>query len=579
VSERRRIVIRGVRLLGGAGIVALLGCRLGGGPFLAAVSAVDGVTLAAATGIGVLTTVLSAWRWTAVAGGLGIRLPLRVAVADYYRALFVNAVLPGGVLGDVQRAVRHGRGAGDVPRAVRAVVLERFAGQLVLAAVGLVVLGPRLLSRPSGTAGLGVAAASLGLVAVGVAVARSGAAPARRVSGWARELGHDALPHGRRAGVLIASALVLVGHLATFLLAARAAGSSAPVGRLAPLALTALLAMTVPVNIGGWGPREGATAWAFAAAGGSAGQGLTVAVLYGLFALVASLPGAGVLVVTGVRSPRTARSARPGAGEQVAQQDDVAQPADLGQRGPAARPGREPAGTDQPRRPGLTDEERRDRQLQLVHQPGGQELGVHALAALDHQPPDPTPVKVGQQPGQLHRVTGVRHSGDRAQPAPGRGQHRPGAVDQPVGVPGGEEGGGRVQHPTTGQHHLDRRRALPAGHPLLASPGRADQQPGVVPADGPGADQDRVAVGAGGIHPIEVGVVGQQQPLRGHVVQAAVDRHAATEQHVRSLGHPRRPPVPVPEPAAAGAYPPAGRVRPAGALFTPYLLGIVTGTR
>jgi uncharacterized membrane protein YbhN (UPF0104 family) len=96
---------------------------------------------------------------------------------------------------------------------------------------------------------------------------------------------------------VISSAVVLAGHLATFLVAARAAGSSTSIIRLAPLMLLALLAMTLPVNIGGWGPREGVTAWAFGAAGLSATLGLTIAVVYGLLAFVASLPGAVVLVV------------------------------------------------------------------------------------------------------------------------------------------------------------------------------------------------------------------------------------------------------------------------------------------
>jgi hypothetical protein len=100
--------------------------------------------------------------------------------------------------------------------------------------------------------------------------------------------------------------VALAGHLATFLVAARAAGSSAPVTRLAPLMLLALLAMALPVNIGGWGPREGVTAWAFGAAGLSATQGLTIAVAYGVFAFVASLPGAVVLLVRWVNRRQAA---------------------------------------------------------------------------------------------------------------------------------------------------------------------------------------------------------------------------------------------------------------------------------
>ena len=42
-----------------------------------------------------------------------------------------------------------------------------------------------------------------------------------------------------------------------------------------------LLAMVVPLNVGGWGPREGVAAWAFAAAGWGAAQGVAAATAYG----------------------------------------------------------------------------------------------------------------------------------------------------------------------------------------------------------------------------------------------------------------------------------------------------------
>ena len=62
-----------------------------------------------------------------------------------------------------------------------------------------------------------------------------------------------------------------------------------------PLAMVVLLASAVPANIAGWGPREGAAAWAFGAVGLSA-EGVIVAVVYGVLALVATLPGAVILV-------------------------------------------------------------------------------------------------------------------------------------------------------------------------------------------------------------------------------------------------------------------------------------------
>jgi hypothetical protein len=73
------------------------------------------------------------------------------------------------------------------------------------------------------------------------------------------------------------------------------------VATLLPLALLVLVAMGVPANVAGWGPREGTAAWAFGAAGLGADQGVAIAVSYGVLALVASLPGAAVLVAAGHR--------------------------------------------------------------------------------------------------------------------------------------------------------------------------------------------------------------------------------------------------------------------------------------
>lgn len=294
------------RTLAGLGILASLAWKVGTGGFLAALRVIDADTLLAAGGIGLFTTVLNAWRWCLVARGLGIALPLRTATAACYRAAFLNTALPGGVLGDVHRAVRHGQDLGDLGLGVRAVALERFAGQAVVVATGLGLLlalpSPARPSLAAVPAGLVVGAVAGVLAAVAVALAARGTLR-RAASRWARagRTGVMAVRHGllsRRAfpGIVAASVGVLAGYLAMFLLAARAAGATAPTAHLLPLLVYALLAMAIPVNVGGWGPREGACAWAFAAAGFGASQGITVAVVYGLSAFAASLPGAGVVL-------------------------------------------------------------------------------------------------------------------------------------------------------------------------------------------------------------------------------------------------------------------------------------------
>ncbi len=298
---RRRALRTHLGTLAGAAVLGVLLWRTGTGPLLGGLRGIDGPTLLAALGIGLVTTVFSAWRWALVARGLRIGLPLGPAVADYYRALFLNAALPGGVLGDVHRAVRHGRSAGDLGRGVRSVVLERAAGQVALILVAVVVLltmpspvrsGARHVAPLAGMALAGALAVVLAL-RTNRASSRGGRAP-RALLAEAREalLSRRNLPR-----IAVSSAVVLAGYLAMFVLAARVAGSGASVAVLTPLAVLALLAMTLPLNVGGWGPREGVTAWAFGAAGLGAGTGLGVAVVYGVLSFVASLPGAVVLVV------------------------------------------------------------------------------------------------------------------------------------------------------------------------------------------------------------------------------------------------------------------------------------------
>jgi hypothetical protein len=79
---------------------------------------------------------------------------------------------------------------------------------------------------------------------------------------------------------------------------------------LLPLALLVLVAMGLPTNIAGWGPREGAAAWAFGAAGLGTASGVATAVVYGVVVFAASLPGAAVLVAAWLRDAAAARAAR-----------------------------------------------------------------------------------------------------------------------------------------------------------------------------------------------------------------------------------------------------------------------------
>ena len=296
-----------LRLAAGVIVLWFLGREVGAAPFEDGLRAVTWPAVVAAVTLTVLTTVCSAWRWRVVARALGVDIGLPGAVCAYYRSLFLNSVLPGGVIGDVHRAVTHGRRAGDVVRGLRAVAWERLWGQVIQAVVTVVVLltlpSPARPALPYVLAGLAGVAGCAALV-VRRAARRGRPRLARAARAVSADLRRGLLVPGVWPQLTLASLLVVAGHTATFVIAARVAGCTAPLGELIALLMVVQIAAGIPLSVGGWGPREGIAAWAFAAAGLGAANGVTVATLYAVLMLVAVSPGAGLLLKDAARRRR-----------------------------------------------------------------------------------------------------------------------------------------------------------------------------------------------------------------------------------------------------------------------------------
>jgi hypothetical protein len=194
-----------------------------------------------------------------------------------------------------------------VARGLRSVAWERLCGQLIQAVVTAIVLltlpSPVRPALPYILAGLAGVAGCAALVLCGAA--RRGRS---RLGRAARAVGED-LRCGLLAAdvwpqLILASVLVVAGHTAVFVIAARVAGSTAPLGELVALLMVVQTATVIPLGVGGWGPREGAAAWAFAVAGFGAAAGVTVSILYAVLMLAAVAPGAGLLLGDAVRRRR-----------------------------------------------------------------------------------------------------------------------------------------------------------------------------------------------------------------------------------------------------------------------------------
>jgi uncharacterized membrane protein YbhN (UPF0104 family) len=247
--------------------------------------------------LSMLQILLLAWRWRFTAARLGLHMPYPLALREYYLGVFLNQLLPGGVVGDISRAWRHARSTARTQTAVHAVVLERILLQSVMLIVALVSLAVLPLPWTESVAwALGVlllTLASVGLLRV-----------FRKRLCWLRsaaaELARDARSAFLPSRVLIlqvaSAVLVVLGNLVVFVMAARAVGSTLPLSTLLPLIAPVLLAMMLPVTVAGWGLREAAAALLWGLSGLSATEGIAIAVAYGLLFLLAALPGAGPLL-------------------------------------------------------------------------------------------------------------------------------------------------------------------------------------------------------------------------------------------------------------------------------------------
>jgi uncharacterized membrane protein YbhN (UPF0104 family) len=254
--------------------------------------------MAAAAAALTMQTAVSALRWRLTARRLGMRLNFGHALSEYYLAQAANQILPGGVVGDVGRAVRAS-GTVGAGRAGASVVLERLAGQCGLGVLGLAMLGLSL-AVPMGVAwtpwsaalaaGLGIL--PLALLAVPALMERLSVG--RRLARMARRALLAPAVRLRQGGLSLASAGL---NVAAFAFCARATGTEAALPALAAMAPLVLAAMLVPISVAGWGVREGAAAALWPMLGAVPAAGAAAGAAFGLAFLVASLGGVVIAVV------------------------------------------------------------------------------------------------------------------------------------------------------------------------------------------------------------------------------------------------------------------------------------------
>ncbi len=278
------------------GIIGWLLHRVGIAPVFAAIQSLSAGLVVGALAIGAVAAVIQAERWRLVARGFNMTLSRGDAVAKCWQAAFLNSVLPGGLAGDAIRAVEQRTSEQGTWRAgIGSVLGERLAGTAVMLAAAAIALMPRV-------PWLGAAVGVTALVIIGVAWPSLRNVPPRARWGVLGLAG---------AGWLVFAALFLVATISTTTGTTGSLVARVGVFDVLALAAVTLAGMSIPLNWGGWGPREGAAALVFPLFGSSAEVGVAVAFTYGILALVSVLPGAAILITRGVGAGRRAAETEP----------------------------------------------------------------------------------------------------------------------------------------------------------------------------------------------------------------------------------------------------------------------------
>ena len=241
---------------------------------------------------------LGGLRWWVVLSGLGNALRVILLTRVFWIGMVFNQVLPSASGGDAVRILMAWRAGVPVAASIHSVILERIALLLTLAGTvqafqpilvnrtnlpGMRLLPPLLLAG-------GIVGLALLMTADRILCRLPSWAPLNAVRRFAIDARKTFLA---RSGLYLIALCVLTNlNLSLF---------SLWVGKSLNLPLNLLdyivfipivtLITTLPVSIGGWGIREGATVLLFGRLGVSSHSALAFSVLFGMSIAIVSLPG------------------------------------------------------------------------------------------------------------------------------------------------------------------------------------------------------------------------------------------------------------------------------------------------
>jgi uncharacterized membrane protein YbhN (UPF0104 family) len=285
-----------------ASILALILSRIPTEDLVGRVKGGAPVYLVMALLLALLIMVLVAARWRLLANWLGLAVPIRLAVRAVFLGFFGSQVLPSTVGVDLVRGYVLTRHTAAIHRVAASIIADRLVGLFALCLL-LALFNPALPQLPAPYAGVVTPAALLvsGAVLLAFLLACTGTNIGGRVR-LPRRLREPGAIDGVRlqarpiAGAIAVGLAIHALAVVTASLAARTYGIEPSLAVWVSIIPLSFLASALPVSIGGWGVREGAIILLAGPLGVPPAEALLVSVTIGVLNVVASLPGAFVLL-------------------------------------------------------------------------------------------------------------------------------------------------------------------------------------------------------------------------------------------------------------------------------------------
>jgi glycosyltransferase 2 family protein len=283
-----------------AGVLGWLLTKIEVSTVMTTLRRISPATLVTAAALVAFQPLVSAVRSKLVMNYLGAPINFIRTLQVYWIGLFAITLLPGGVAGDGVRMWLLARAGMRPSKSIDSVLLDRaigLAGLLLFVGCSLLFVDDRVAAAP-------VRYGAATVIAAGIAAALAAGLCIRLPAQWHRfrvaravanltgDLRSLCRPLRRPASLIGLSALAVAGYALTAFVLLRGLGASVGLLDTMVLAPLVVIALTLPISLGGWGLREGSMVGLFGIVGVAPAVALSASILIGLLTAAVSVPGA-----------------------------------------------------------------------------------------------------------------------------------------------------------------------------------------------------------------------------------------------------------------------------------------------